>query len=101
MLPALYKPAVSYLRVVCDTILLCFTCIICCVPCCFIIMSYCVCSRAGAGGGGGVGFPVWWVGGHSFVVRVSPDCLLGQGSYANLARGMACRMSNVRSFLFG
>ena len=37
----------------------CFSCIVCCVPCSFIIMSYCVCSRGG-GGGGLVLFFIWW-----------------------------------------
>ena len=93
MLPALYRPAVYYLRVVCGEMLL--------VPdvlsVVFHVMSFCVCSRGGR-------FPslVGW-GGHSLVVRVSPDCLLVWGSSANLAWGMAYRMSSVwgsgRSFL--
>ena len=48
MLPVLYRPAVSYLRVEYDMIFL-FPPTVCCVPCSFIIMSYCACSRRGGG----------------------------------------------------
>ena len=76
MLPALYRPAVYYLRVVCGNIWVVpdVLSVVFIVALCYII------SRVFSVGG----FPsLWRVGGDSFVARVSPDGLLVWGDSAN------------------
>ena len=76
MLPALHRPTVllppgGVWRYFAGSI-----CVVCGVSCCYMLYL----SVFVLGGG----FPsLWWVGGHSFVARVSPDGILVWGDSAN------------------